>query len=149
MILWLHVTALLNVFLVFFPIDSEIQKAKIVLAGEQRKSENFLSRFSSYYLYKWRFPCLKRHDNETCFSIFCINRFGIGSSLFDFGVKFADIFVIENRLTAKKDTGSRQEILTFPFFQPIKKPKSLDPGFFCIWIQSQVHICLSHSCKLL
>ncbi len=47
---------------------------------------------------------VKGHGNKIESSIFCINRFGIGpfnktvKFLFDFGVEFEEIFVIENRL---------------------------------------------------
>jgi hypothetical protein len=57
-----------------------------------------------------------------------MNRFCIGPlhncwTFFDFDVEFAEIFVIEKRLPALKDMGSRQEILTLSFFSNLGDSK--------------------------
>jgi hypothetical protein len=56
------------------------------------------------------------------FLIFYIILFFIGplhncESPFDFAIEFAVIFIFDNRLPAINDTGSRREILPYPFFQ--------------------------------
>jgi hypothetical protein len=56
---------------------------------------------------------LKGHGNEINFSVFCIIRFGLGPfqncfTHFDFGVKFVEIFVIENRLPVDDTASSVQ-----------------------------------------
>jgi hypothetical protein len=55
------------------------------------------------------------------FRCFCINRFGLGplhylSIRSDFGFKFSDIFVFENRLPALVSRGLDKIARSIPFF---------------------------------
>jgi hypothetical protein len=56
---------------------------------------------------------------------FCINQFGIGPlhyvlSCFDFGFKFAEIFVIEKRLPDLPSRGVDKIAYRYNFFQTFK-----------------------------
>ncbi len=42
-------------------------------------------------------------------------------SPFDFAIEFAETFIFDNRLPAINDTGSRQEILRYPFLKSLNK----------------------------
>ncbi len=68
---------------------------------------------------------LKGHGNEPNFPSFCINRFGLGPlhyllSRFDFGFKFAEIFIFEKRLPVSVSRGVDKIAYRYNYFQTFK-----------------------------